>query len=112
MGKRNMVLAPFIRALRAAGWQLRYDTRSKINGRIAEYHHFFGRRDVQVQLWEDGMFRATHMLYSDAAKQRGRMSTSPTMFKTVPEMWLAVEKERTRKDHPPTRTVDRGANQP
>lgn len=98
--KRNMLLAPFIRSLRTAGWTLRYDSRSKHNGRIAEYHKFFGRRDVQVQLWDDGTFRATHMLYSDTARRRGRMSTAPTYFKTLPEMWTSVDHERTRKDHP------------
>ena len=100
---RNMLLAPFIGSLNAdGGWIKRYDSRSRHNGRVVEFFKFYGPREVQVQLWDSGLFRATHMLYSDKAKRRGRMSTSPTEFKTVVTMWSAIEHERTRKDHPPS----------
>lgn len=103
--ERNMILAPFIRVLRKEGWERRYDSVAG-GGRCVEFFKFFGRREVQVQLHDDGLFRATHMLYSDAAKRLGTMSTSPTIFRCIPGMWQAVKHERTRTDHP-----HRGARQ-
>lgn len=95
-----MTMVPFFRALRSEGWTLRYD--SVAGGcRTVEFYKFFGQREVQVQLWASGRHRATHMLYSDRAKRRGRMSTSPTTFMDVPAMWEAVRHERQRTDHPP-----------
>jgi hypothetical protein len=103
MGKkkqRNMLLVPFIRALRRDDWKLRYDTVAG-GGRCVEFFKFYGQREVQVQLHDDGLFRATHMLYSDRAKRRGRMSTSPTTFHTPGGMWCAIKIELERTDHPP-----------
>lgn len=108
MAKRNMLLAPFIRALKAEGWKQRYDSRSRRNGRIVEFFKFFGQREVQVQLWDDGLFRATHMLYKDKAKRRGEMNTSPTLFHDVTSMWRAAEYE-TRRPHPLVARVDSSA---
>jgi len=101
MGKRDMQLAPFIRALNAKGWKQRYDSRSRHNGRVVEFFKFFGQREVQVQLWDDGTRRATHMLYSDKAKRLGRMTTTPTHFRDVTSMWEAVRIERSRMDQKP-----------
>lgn len=98
---RNMRLAPFIRSLRQAGWALRYDTAAG-GGRTVEFHKFFGRRDIRVQLNNTGPHTASHMRYFDTARTRGIENTSPTPFETGPGMWIAVEHERTRKDHPPT----------
>lgn len=109
--KRNMLLAPFIQALRTEGWTQRYD--SKGGGcRTVEFYKFFGQREVQVQLWGNGMHRATNMLYSDRAKTRGRMCTMPTSFmRDIKEMWNAVDWERRRKDHPPVTVANvRGCN--
>ena len=101
---RNMLLAPFIKALNAKDWKLRYDSVAG-GGRTVEFFKFFGRREVIVQLHDDGLFRATHMLYSDHELRRGRMSTPPTIFKSIDGMWLAVLRERERKDHPPIPVV-------
>jgi hypothetical protein len=84
----------FIAALKKDGFAKRWDDRSKVNGRVAEYFKVVGERDVGVQLWSDGGHRVSHML-------GGRMSTPPTPFADIDGMRAAVQHELRRNDHPP-----------
>ena len=98
--RRDMRCAKFIRELNRDGWTLDYDSRAG-GCRTVQFSKFFGQRQVEVQLWEDGGHRATHMLYRDRAKRMGRMTTPPTNFRDIDGMWRAVKYERTRTDQKP-----------
>lgn len=52
-----------------------------------------GGRVIDVQLWADNKHRASHSL-------NGRWSTLPTDFTTIAGMREAIEREKTRMDHP------------
>lgn len=83
-------LAPFFAELRRLGFK-REAPRQRL---LATYVRTEGRRQIDVQLWYDGMFRASHML-------DGRMCTYSTPFVDLQSMRAAILHERTRQDHPP-----------
>ncbi len=62
-----------------------------------------GARSLEVQLWDDGRHRASHMLWRPLPDggEGGRMSTFPTDFTTLEAMWRAIFREVTRTDHLP-----------
>lgn len=61
-------------------------------GEMAIYVKQVGSRLVDVQLWDDGAHRVSHML-------DGRMSTLPSGFHDAAEMKIAIQHELTRADH-------------
>lgn len=91
--EKRPTLRPFFKALRDQGFLKAYD--SHAGGiRTVSFQHLIGERHVDVQFWGDGRHRISHFL-------KGRMSTHPTPFQTVPEMEAALKHELTRTDHPP-----------
>ena len=54
-------------------------------------------RKLEVQLWRDGLLRVTFWQPTKYAPDGfGRMSTEPTEFTSLEEMYKAIEYERTR----------------
>lgn len=80
-------------ALRKMGFLKAFDSREG-GCRVVQFEHLFGNRKVDVQLWEDGEHRVSHML-------NGRGSTAPTPFDGLTEMEQAIRREVSRKDHQP-----------
>lgn len=100
---RNLKRAPFARALSAAGF--------KRDGRSTDpllYVLTVGDRELDVQLWSDGGHRVSHSVISELPGRPARapflgktMTTTPTDFRTVPQMFAAILRELSRDDHKP-----------
>ena len=84
---RNVTRVPFTKALRKQGFKRIDAVRDPLI-----YHKTVGDRKICIQLWMDGNHTASHYLNSV-------MSTQPTKFKTVNEMYFAIAEELARNDH-------------
>lgn len=91
-------LRPFIMALRTLGFARDFDTKAG-GGRIVQFKRAFGQRDVEVQLFDDGRHRASHMVFSDPKRYRGLMDTLPTEFSDGAGLLDAIICEATRTDN-------------
>lgn len=91
-----MNVRPFLDALRKAGFvgfTKSYSHQEDGKRVLVEYECQLGLREMDVQFWEDGCHRASHMLL-------GCSDTTPTVFYTPEECVAAVTRELTRLDHP------------
>lgn len=84
------------RLLRALGFRLVSRTRHQ-DGDMDIFELRALDRTVNVQLWEDGGHRASHMYDTQYAKS-GRCTTLPSDFRTPLQMLAAVWRETTRMD--------------
>lgn len=88
---------PFCRALSACGFNRADTTRDPLT-----YERRIGDRTVSVQLWRDGLYRASHAVHRQlpgTAIEGRHGCTLPTVFKTVPQMHAAILTEIGRTDH-------------
>lgn len=84
------------RLLRAMGFKLMWRSRHQ-DGDCDCFEMRFADRTVDVQLWEDGGHRASHM-YDTVYSKNGRCNTNPTNFDTPMQMLAAVGTEASRMD--------------
>ena len=101
------VVKTYQRELRHQGFRLEFTTHSKTNGHEWQYTKWYEtpnrlgtaieHRKVEVQISDYGC-RASHMLFIDEERRRGQGTTTPTYFKTVGEMILAIALEVSRYD--------------
>lgn len=91
-------LRPFIMALRTLGFERDFDSRAG-GARIVQFKRAFGQRDVEVQLFDDGRHRASHMVFSDPERFRGLMDTLPTDFSDGAGLLDAIICEASRPDN-------------
>lgn len=76
--------------LRKRGYKRKYLVRGR-DSLVCYTKDFPGAREVEVQLWVDGNFRASHSI-------KGCSKTKPTDFKTFGGMLVALAIEETRTD--------------
>lgn len=88
---RHIGIRPFTDALRIIGFTKIWDSRAG-GQRTIQYRKHIQDRDLIVQLWGDGNHRITHEL-------RECSDTTPTDFRTLPQMHRAITRESTRKDN-------------
>lgn len=84
------------RLLRAMGFKLRSRSRH-IDGDCDIFEMRFADRVVDVQLWEYGGHRASHM-YDTRFAKAGRCNTLPSNFDNPMQMLAAVGIEASRMD--------------
>lgn len=94
----NNDLRPYISTLKFMGFTQDYDSRAG-GSRTVQFSRVTGRRRVEVQLFEGGAHRASHMYYRDDACNYGRMTTYPTPFSSGAGMLSAIAHEMTRTDN-------------
>lgn len=85
--------------LHRQGFKCEWRSRGGGDGCV-QYTKTIGDRKLELQLWEDGTYRVSHMYNDLSIPHGGRMSTHPSEFKTVDEMKAAINHELTRNDHP------------
>jgi hypothetical protein len=78
-------------ALRALGFERSYVSRAGGAKLVVYDKDIDGRRTVDVQLWGDGMMRASSSF-------KGCSDTAPTEFTDLPSLRTAIEHESTRMD--------------
>lgn len=83
----------FTRELIRIGFTRKYEDPDPI-----VYEKIVRDRRLEIQLWRDGEHRISHWIHSYT--EFGRMCTTPTYFKTIPEMYKAIFHELEREDHP------------
>jgi len=84
-----MTIRPFTRALRAQGFELEFRDRSG-GTTVTQFKRRAGLRELHVQLWGSGYHRVSHGTHTRYGLHE---CTTPTEFKTVPEMILAIKYE-------------------